>query len=135
MLINQGEVIEIKSQKIYFGGISDLFSKDFNVNLAMEDCPKDASVKVLLSHNPDIIDFIEKRDGIDLILSGHSHSGQIHLEPFGALLPMPVKHKWLTRGLFNLGNGTKLFITQGAGYSSTRVRIGTKAEICQITIS
>lgn len=134
MLINEGELIELNGQKVYFGGIPDLYTRRFDINKAFERAPKGVP-KVLLSHNPDIIDFIEKKDDIDLILSGHNHSGMIYIKPFGAMLPMPTKYRWLTKGIFKIGKVTQLFLSQGVGNSSTRLRIGTESEICVIELN
>ena len=133
VLQNEGELLEIDGQKVFIGGIPDLYSKQFDLNIAFEKAPKGVP-KVLLSHNPDIIDFVEHKDEIDLILSGHTHSGMIYWKPFGALFPMPTKYRWLTRGIFKLANVTQLFLSQGIGFSHTRLRIGTEAEICEIEL-
>lgn len=133
ILINEGKLINIDGQDLYFAGIPDLYSRQFNVNKAFEGAPKGVP-KILLSHNPDIIDFIEDKDEIDLILSGHNHSGMIYFKPFGALLPMPTKYRWLTQGIFKIGNRTKLLLSQGIGYSTTRLRIGTESEICIVEL-
>jgi len=129
VLMDNGELIE----NVYFAGIRDLYSKRFNLEKAFEKAPKGA-LKILLSHQPDIIDFVEDSDNIDLILSGHTHAGMIYLKPFGALLPIPNKHPELDRGLKNVGKRTKLFISQGIGYSATRLRIGTDSEIAVIKL-
>ncbi len=133
VLINSGELVEINNEKVYIGGIPDLYTRRFDINKAFEKAPKDTP-KILLSHNPDIIDFVEDSDDIDLILSGHNHSGMIYLKPFGAILPMPSKYKWLTKGVFDIGKRTKLFLSQGIGYSGTRLRIGTESEIAVIEL-
>lgn len=133
LLINQNQEVELNGVKLTIAGIPDLYSKTFNLEEAFENSSKD-SVKILLSHNPDIIDFISETDNIDLVLSGHNHSGQIYLPPFGAIFPMPTKRKWLTRGIFNINKRTKLFLSQGVGYSGSRLRINTDSEVCLITI-
>lgn len=134
ILINKGKLVNIDGQDLYFAGIPDLYSRQFDVNKAFEKAPKGVP-KILLSHNPDIIDFIEDKDEIDLILSGHNHSGMIYFKPFGALLPMPTKYRWLTQGIFKIGKRTKLLLSQGIGYSTTRLRIGTESEICVVELS
>ena len=134
MLINEGKLIELNGQKIFWGGISDLYSKDFDINKAFEKCPSDVNSRILLSHNPDIIDFVEEGDNIDLILSGHNHSGQIFIKPIGPILPMPTKKRWLTSGIFTINKRTKMLLTQGVGCSGSRIRLGTDNEICEVTL-
>jgi len=133
ILNNEGLVLNLNNEKIYFGGITDLYSLNFDITKAFENAKTDLP-RILISHNPDIIDFIQDEDNIDLILSGHTHAGQILLPIIGPILPMPNKYRWLTKGLFQIGEKTKLFVSQGAGFSGTRIRIGTDCEICLITI-
>lgn len=133
IFINEGKLFKLNNERIFFGGINDLYSKKFNIDKAFEHCP-DNAVRILLAHNPDIIDFIQENDFIDLILSGHNHSGQVYFEPFGIHLPVPGKYQHLTRGLFKVVGKTQLFVSQGIGYSGTRIRVGTESEICYITL-
>lgn len=133
MLLNQYDEVEINGKLLTIAGIPDLYSKNFNIEKAFEGSSNN-SIRVLLSHNPDVIDFIEEDDNIDLVLSGHNHSGQIFLPLIGPVFPMPTKRRWLTRGIFQINKRTKLFLSQGVGYSGSRLRINTDSEICLITL-
>lgn len=133
ILNNQSELIEIAGQKINLIGVTDLFSLNFNLDESVKEI-NDNHPRILLSHNPEIIDFIKSEHSIDLVLSGHTHAGQILLPLVGPVLPMPVSRRWLTRGIFNLDEGGKLFISQGVGHSGTRLRIGTDNEITVLTL-
>ncbi|MEP7103604.1 MAG: metallophosphoesterase [Candidatus Dojkabacteria bacterium] len=120
--------------ELYFGGITDLFSFNFDIERAFKDSNLN-QLRVLISHNPDIIDFLVKGDNVSLVLSGHTHAGQIILPIIGNVLPIPCKNTWLVRGLYKLKDDVQLFITQGAGFSKTRMRIGTQCEVCEITLT
>lgn len=132
MLNNEGFSYEQNNQKIFFGGIPDLYSKDFNFYKAFDGISQDQT-KILLSHNPDIVEFVEENDQISLILSGHTHAGQILLPIIGPVLPIPCQNKWLIKGEYSIGD-TKLFITQGLGFSNSRTRIGTRCEMHEIEL-
>jgi predicted MPP superfamily phosphohydrolase len=127
MLLN--EAVEIN--EIYFGGVPDLYSKNFDLDKTFRGI--NDGVKILISHNPDIVDFIEPSDNISLVMSGHNHAGQINLPILGPLLPMPGKHRWMQKGLYTLSN-TKLFMSQGFGSGGARTRIGTDPEVCIIKL-
>jgi predicted MPP superfamily phosphohydrolase len=127
MLLN--EATEIND--IYFGGVPDLYSKNFDLDKTFKGIRD--GVKILISHNPDIVDFIEPEDSISLVMSGHNHAGQINLPLIGPLLPMPGRYRWMQKGLYVLKN-TKLFMSQGFGSGGTRTRIGTDHEVCIIKL-
>lgn len=133
LLINNNTIQTISGTKLNIAGIPDLYSKTFNIEKAFEGSAKDA-INILLSHNPDVIDFISENDNIDLVLSGHNHSGQIFMPIIGAVLPMPTKRRWLTKGIFQVNKNTKLLLSQGIGHSGSRLRINTDAEICLVTL-
>lgn len=87
---------------------------------AMEIAPGLPSV--LLHHSPDGIEYAVDK-GIDLYLAGHTHGGQ--------LFPVNYINDILfhfNRGLTN-HNGTKIFVTQGAGTFGPPMRVGTRSEI------
>lgn len=123
-----------KYKDIYFGGITDLYSLNLDVPKAFEK-DNESGVRVLLSHHPDIFDFVKDEDSISLVLSGHTHGGQIYLPIIGSVLPIPCRNKNLVKGLYKMSDKTQLFISEGAGFSSTRIRVGTQCEICEITLT
>ena len=83
--------------------------------------------KILLSHQPNIIKHIDAKK-VDLILSGHTHGGQIFPFSIGAYFANPFLY-----GLKNIG-GTQLFISQGAHLAVTYGRFLSRAEINLITL-
>ena len=123
----------ISVNRNFIFGIPDIYSLSFDFDNVFNK-QAESTVKILLSHNPDVIDFVEDHDNIDLILSGHNHSGQIYFKFIGPILPMPTKRRWLTRGIYQIGKRTKLLLSQGSGYSGSRLRIGTDNEICDVTL-
>jgi predicted MPP superfamily phosphohydrolase len=82
---------------------------------------------VLLAHQPRIIDEAA-RHGVDLVLSGHTHGGQIW--PFSYLVYLQQPY---VRGLKEK-NVTKLYLSSGTGFWGPPMRLGTTAEIALITL-
>ena len=78
MLVNESDTIERGGQKIFIAGIDDAhFYRADNIEKATALIPLEA-FSVLLSHTPEIYRQAA-RAGVNLLLSGHTHGGQICL--------------------------------------------------------
>ena len=82
---------------------------------------------VLLHHSPDGIQYASEHN-IDLYLCGHTHAGQLF--PIKYLANLIFDYN---RGLHHF-NGTRIFVSQGAGTFGPPMRVGTKSEITLITL-
>lgn len=82
---------------------------------------------VLLQHAPFGAKYAERK-GIDLMLVGHTHAGQVF--PFSLVTPLvfPFNH-----GLYREGK-TAVFVSGGAGTFMVRARLGTSNELNLITL-
>ncbi len=84
-------------------------------------------LECVLVHNPDTIPqylTAEMLGGIDLILCGHTHGGQIRIPGFGAMLCSSRHWKRFEYGLYeNRRTGTRLLVTSGLGVTFIRRRI------------
>jgi len=70
-----------------------------------------ADFRILLSHSPD--QFYKARDwGVDLMLSGHNHGGQIRLPAVGPVFMPSVYSRRFDRGFFRSGS-TSLYVSEG----------------------
>jgi len=77
---------------------------------------------VLMHHSPLGVKYISKK-GIDLMLSGHTHAGQM----FPNTLFAAIFFTYL-KGLYEAGN-TKVFVSSGAGTFGARIRLNTSNEL------
>lgn len=75
VLTNEAMRLQRGAAHIQFAGIDDLLVKRDDLELALCGTTRDET-RVLLSHNPRIIREAARR-GVDLVLSGHTHGGQI----------------------------------------------------------
>lgn len=93
----------------------------------VEQAPKDAA-KVLLSHQPL---YLEKaaQNNIRLMLSGHTHNGQLF--PFNFLVKTQYPYIY---GLYDV-NGMKAYVTSGMFYWGIPLRFLTNAEIPLIRVN
>lgn len=82
----------------------------------------DDAYKILLYHRPRGLESAAAR-GIDLMLSGHTHNGQII--PFNLVVNRVFE---MSQGLFTHGH-THLYVSQGTGTWGPVMRFGTRSEI------
>lgn len=86
---------------------------------------------VLLSHQPRVLDLAET-ENVSLILSGHTHGGQVSLPFIGAPARFSKQLKYL-RGLY-ARNNTQLYVSSGTGVIGLPVRLGVPPEIAVLRL-
>lgn len=116
---------------IYLAGIDDLVEGKPALRHALQEIPYEAPT-ILLSHNPDILGE-PGMDQVDLLLSGHTHGGQIVL-PF--LGPAHTQTRHLRRhevaGYLRRGK-TQVYITRGIG-EGIPLRLGAMPQVTLLTV-
>jgi predicted MPP superfamily phosphohydrolase len=82
---------------------------------------------VLLAHQPVMV-HEAARHGVDLMLAGHTHGGQ--MQPFGLVVRavQPVLSGWAEI------DGTQLFVTNGAGFWGPPVRVGVPPQVTLVEL-
>ena len=96
------------------------------LNSFNEDDSKKAIYNILLIHEPDFIDKIDKSK-FDLILSGHSHNGQVRFPIIGATILPPYAKKYYKEH-YTLDD-TELYISSGIGTSAINFRFFNRPSI------
>lgn len=87
---------------------------------------------LLLSHEPMALDVPETR-GVSLILSGHTHGGQITLPFVGSPAAYLWKHLKYLRGVYE-SEGTQLYVSRGTGVIGVPVRVGARPEVAVLRL-
>lgn len=83
---------------------------------------------ILLAHQPKQLNYL-KNENIDLVLSGHTHAGQIF--PFNFLVKLDQPYVY---GLHKHSEKTQIYVTSGAGFWGPPIRFLAPAEIVNITL-
>jgi predicted MPP superfamily phosphohydrolase len=81
---------------------------------------------ILLAHQPKFIEELGNYTP-ELILSGHTHGGQIW--PFEYLVRLQQPY---IKGLHKLPNGSYIYVNSGIGFWGPPMRLGSQAEITYI---
>jgi predicted MPP superfamily phosphohydrolase len=104
-----------------------------DLNLAIPEKP-DAPV-ILMCHEPDFMDSIVRHPRsplIDVVLSGHSHGGQVRVPFHGPLLLPPMGRKY-TEGRYRF-NRIQLYVNRGIGTVGLPFRFDCPPELTHITL-
>jgi hypothetical protein len=91
----------------------------------------DADFRILLSHSPDVFPRASAA-GIELVLAGHNHGGQVRLPVVGAPFVPSRYGRQYDRGFFRRGQ-TLLHVSEGLG-AKHPVRYGTVPEITRLVL-
>ena len=132
-LVNRFTTIERGSDHIFLCGVDDPGAGTPNLTSATPVHP-DAPV-ILLAHEPDYADTVRRHPRfplIDLMLSGHSHGGQVCLPFIGPLILPPMGQKYV-EGLFRFSQ-MQLYVNRGIGTVSLPFRFDCPPEITEITL-
>ena len=87
---------------------------------------------ILLSHQPAVLDFEQAKD-VSLILSGHTHGGQLNFPLLGPPARLFTKDIRYARGLFRRGE-TQLYVSTGTGVIGLPLRLGVRPEIAVLRL-
>lgn len=130
-LDNRAEWITIGGDGIKVGGVGDLYEDSQDIAPTVADVDAGDFV-ILLSHNPDFAEQIAT-DRIDLVLSGHTHGGQITL--FGRWAPfVPSLYGQKYRSGFVQTDHTLAYVSTGVGTINPPMRFFARPEIVVITL-
>lgn len=130
-LTNRSVRLTLGGEHLWLAGVDDLWWGKPDQDAALKGIP-DSSAVVMLSHNPDFAeDHPDERVG--LMLSGHTHGGQIDLPLVG---PMWLPSKYGTKYQRGLVAGPKsnVFISCGIGTAKFALRFNCPPEINLLTL-
>lgn len=126
-LLNDSVLIGEGTKAINLVGLNDIQSLRFNtlpIDTYQAFSKVDSKIPtILLSHQPKSINFVDDKN-YDLMLSGHTHGGQIF--PFGFLVMLQQPFLY---GLHNIDAKKQIFVSRGTGYWGPPVRVFAPSEI------
>lgn len=133
ILSNRHTKISFQHASVNLVGVDDASTGRENIQEAFHGIDQD-DYTILLSHSPIIVERYEDLPA-DLILSGHTHGGQVRLPFIGALVaPDEGFFPKLDKGIFQLQDDQYLYIDSGLGTSVLPLRFLNKSQFSVIEI-
>lgn len=133
VLINSATKIKHSSGVFWLVGVDDPATAHDDVDLSFASVENDGLPRLVLAHSTDCIDGLYQY-GADLLLTGHTHGGQIKLPFIGP----PLRNTLLAnQGIYegyHLINGLPVYISRGIGTSVIPLRLGAIPEITLLTL-
>jgi predicted MPP superfamily phosphohydrolase len=123
---NSNTTISRGPDKVQLSGVDDWSWNANDWQRAFAGIKKEIPT-VLLSHQPTVLDLAETQN-VSLILSGHTHGGQIDLPFVGAPVRYATREMKYSQGLYKRGE-TQLYVSAGTGVIGLPVRFGVRPEI------
>ena len=124
VLINEGSRMDLRGETFWLAGVDDTMVGLEDLSLALAGS-SDSEFKLLLAHNP-IILRRAARSEVDLVLSGHTHGGQVTWRSEKSRSGRPRRR--MLRGLGRRGE-TQIYVTRGLGTVVLPIRYGCPPEI------
>ncbi|KAL4234599.1 hypothetical protein ACF0H5_006240 [Mactra antiquata] len=124
------------TDSVCLAGTDDLISNQYrlsghklDLDSALKSCDQDKPV-IFVAHQPAVAKLaIDSKYRTDLIVSGHTHGGQMFPLSIGAYLFNPFY-----AGLYQFSNNGHLYVSMGTLYWAIPCRFGTTMEIAHITL-
>ncbi|SFP64500.1 metallophosphoesterase [Salibacterium halotolerans] len=133
VLDNRNTKVEVNGAVFNLAGIEDHYTNRHNLTRAFQGIDEEYYT-LLLSHAP-LVFQNEKAARADLILSGHTHGGQIRF-PFigGVVSPGEGLFPSYEQGTHFFASGSWIYIDKGLGTSTIPVRFMNQSQMTVVTI-
>ncbi len=128
LLVNQSVFVSVGTGELAVVGVDD--PSLHRADLRCLPPRADGRFTLLLSHAPNILEYVEPHHAIDLILCGHSHGGQWRV-PVIPTFWLPPGCNGRVEGWHHSGQH-RLYVNRGLGWSFLPFRLNCRPEIAVI---
>jgi len=132
VLINDHVVLRRGEARLVVAGVGDAYEDHVDESGGAGEQPSGTAILVL-SHNPDGVERLDPRAGIGLVLSGHTHGGQVVIPGIGALTTHTRICGRKTASGWVPNEKVPLYVTRGAG-AQTPVRFRCPPELLVVRL-
>ncbi len=129
VLHNENVPLHRDGRVVQLIGVEDLWSRACDLDQAYRGLSPDAP-HIVLAHNPRTVEHLNGRR-CDLMLSGHTHGGQVHVPGLGRPT-LGRKARRFAAGLYQY-RSTYLYVNKGVGFGF-RFRYGVRPEVTVLVL-
>lgn len=130
LLRNESTRVDLRDDYLWIVGVDEGLLGSPNVEAAFADVPA-GEPAIALWHEPDYAEAVAPFRPL-LMLSGHTHGGQVRLPPIGPLA-LPLAGRRYSSGRFTV-DGMPLYVSRGVGIYRPPVRLNCPPEVTVITL-
>lgn len=132
VLRNQHTRLHVNGARLNVVGVDDPVTRHHDLDKSFAGVDR-RHATVALCHCPEKADRLADR-GANLILSGHTHGGQIYVKGLTDRVIKGMGRRYRS-GFYDVGRA-KLYVSAGVGFTGVRVRVGhgTRAEVPVYTL-
>jgi predicted MPP superfamily phosphohydrolase len=130
VLRNRHVTLWFGGESVYLAGVDD-YGYGADLRRAMRGVPREAAT-ILLAHNPRVI-HLASRHGVSLVLSGHTHGGQVNLPLLGTVYGRSPERLRYKIGWDRMG-ATQIYVSRGIGTIVLPWRLRCPAEITHLEL-
>jgi uncharacterized protein len=132
-LTNEALIHEVEGARLCIAGVDDLSTGSPQLDVLPP--PEKRDTTILLAHDPDQAERARRKyDRVDLVLSGHTHGGQVRLPWVGALRNPAEREDLYEEGL-RRRPWTQVYVSRGVGTVHLPVRFLCRPEVAVLTLS
>ena len=132
VLRNEHRTVQVRGAPLHVVGVDDPVTRRHDVGRSFAGVPA-GGTRLVACHCPEQIHAIAEQ-GAHLMLSGHTHGGQINVKGITDRVFRNMGRRYLG-GFYTIAE-TLLYVSPGVGFSGVRVRVGrgTRSEVSIFTL-
>jgi hypothetical protein len=130
VLRNRHVTLWFGGESVYIAGVDD-YGYGADLRRAMRGVPREAAT-ILLAHNPRVI-HLASRHNVSLVLSGHTHGGQVNLPLLGTVYGRSPERLRYKIGWDRMA-ATQIYVSRGIGTIVLPWRLRCPAEITHLEL-
>lgn len=131
LIDNQLLEVTVKGQRVRLAGVS-VFAANGRLDTIAALSDEFAGTTVLLAHRPDVVFELPLGSHVDLIVSGHTHGGQVAFPFLGAPITLSNVPRSVAEGGVGIVDGYPVYVSTGVGLErkqAPQVRFGVRPSV------